>query len=188
MKDIEELLRMTEHPQDYTDEEIQQLMDDPDMRAYYELMVSAEAGFAQRKTKRTKSMTLWKIAAMFVGILMLSGFSYAAIRMIQSNSGGDLKSPGQEVIMTNAHQQTRVTAEEMPQDSIRTFENVELQQILSELAGYYHVGVDYRNEQTRHIRLYTKWDTSAPLSEMIERLNNFEKVNIHLTNNQIIAE
>lgn len=188
MKDIEELLRMTERPQDYTDEEIQQLMDDPDMRAYYELMVSAEAGFAQRKTKRTKSMTIWKIAAMFVGILMLSGFSYAAIRMIQSNNSGDLNSSDQEVRITNSHQQTGVTAEEMPQDSIRTFENAELQQILSELAGYYHVGVDYRNEQARHIRLYTRWDTSAPLSEMIERLNNFEKVSIRLTNNQIIAE
>lgn len=188
MKDIEELLRMTERPQDYTDEEIQQMMDDPDMRAYYELMVSAEVGFAQRKAKRTKSMTLWKIAAMFVGIILLTGFSFAAIRMIQNNSGEDLKSPGQEVRMTNAHQQTGAPAEEMPQDSIRTFENVELQQILSELAGYYHVGVDYRNEQARHIRLYTKWDTSAPLSEMIERLNNFEKVSIRLTNNQIIAE
>ena len=188
MKDIEELLRMTERPQDYTDEEIEQLMDDPDMRAYYELMVSAEAGFAQRKVKRAKSMTLWKIAAMFVGILMLSGIAIAAIHMVKSNSGGDLKSPNQEMQMTNSRQQTGVPAEETPKDSIRTFENAELQQILSELAGYYHVGVDYRNEQTRHIRLYTKWDTSAPLSEMIERLNNFEKVNIHLTNNQIIAE
>ena len=48
MKDIEELLRMTERPQDYTDEELQQLMSDPDMRAYYELMVKAETGFAQQ--------------------------------------------------------------------------------------------------------------------------------------------
>ena len=42
MKDIEQLLRMTERPQNYTDEELQQLMNDPDMRAYYELMVTAE--------------------------------------------------------------------------------------------------------------------------------------------------
>ena len=185
MKDIEELLRMTERPQDYTDEEIRQLMDDPDMRAYYELMISAEAGFTQRKAKRAKSMTLWKIAAMFVGILLLSGIAIAAVHMVKSNSTGELKSPTQEVQITNSHQQP---TEEMPQDSIRTFENVELQQILSELASHYHVGVDYRNEQARHIRLYTKWDTTAPLSQMIERLNNFEKVSIRLTNNQIIAE
>ena len=71
---------------------------------------------------------------------------------------------------------------------IRTFENIELQQILQELSTHYHVGVEFRNEQARHIRLYTKWDPTAPLSQMIERLNNFEKVSIRLTNNQIIAE
>ena len=49
MNDIEQLLRMTERPQDYTDEELQQLMNDPDMRAYYELMANAETGFALKK-------------------------------------------------------------------------------------------------------------------------------------------
>ena len=185
MKDIEELLRMTERPQDYTDEEIQQLMDDPELRTYYELMVSAEAGFAQKKIKSGKGSTLWKMAAMFVGILLLTGFSFAAIRMMQSNEGGELKSPTQETQITNSRQQP---IEVTPQDSIRTFENVELQQILNELANHYHVSVDFRNEQARHIRLYTKWDTSTPLSQMIERLNNFEKVSIRLNNNQIIAE
>ena len=51
MKDIEQLLKMTERPQGYTDEELQKLMSDPEMREYYELMVSAEAGFALRKEK-----------------------------------------------------------------------------------------------------------------------------------------
>ena len=72
--------------------------------------------------------------------------------------------------------------------AIRTFENTELQQILDELADHYHLEVDYRNEQSRHIRLYTKWNTSAPLSQMVERLNSFEKVSIRQTQNQIIAE
>ena len=53
MKDIEILLRMTESPQDYTDEEVEWMMSDPDMRTYYELMVSAEAGFAQQKNGST---------------------------------------------------------------------------------------------------------------------------------------
>jgi hypothetical protein len=38
------------------------------------------------------------------------------------------------------------------------------------------------------VRLYTKWNTAAPLSQIVERLNNFEKVNIRQTNKQIIAE
>ena len=73
-------------------------------------------------------------------------------------------------------------------NSIRPFENAELQQILQELSDYYHVGVEYRNEQSRHIRLYTKWDTTAPLQQIIELLNGFEKVSVRLIDNQIIAE
>ena len=184
MKDIEQLLRMTERPQNYTDEELQQLMNDPDMRAYYELMVKAEDAFVQRKSKRTKSVRLWKVAAMFVGIILLSGITFAAVHFSRSTPD-DVKTRAQEIQTSDLHQQTM---EIIPQDSIRTFENTELQQILSELADHYHLDVAFHNEQTRHLRLYTKWDTSAPLSQMIERLNNFEKVSIRQTDNQIIAE
>ena len=178
MKDIEDLLRMTERPQDYTDEELQQLMSDPDMRAYYELMVKAEEGFTQRNTKRDKARRLWKIAAMFVGIILLSGITFAAVIYYRNQDTG----VGSQDAVVSAN--TRLPES----DTIRTFENAELQQILGELADHYHLEVDYRNEQARHVRLYTKWNTTAPLSQMVERLNNFEKVNIRQTNDHIIAE
>lgn len=210
MKDIEQLLKMTERPQDYTDEELQKLMSDPEMREYYELMVSAEAGFALRKEKnhgdRSRDSAgqnhgpvpmilpmilslgnrFMRIAAMFIGVLMLSGIAFAAYRLV---AGGDSESPTQEVQTANPTQQagTLQQAQTNPA-SIRTFENAELQQILKELSDYYHVSVEYRNEQSRHIRLYTKWDTTAPLQQIIELLNGFEKVSIRLAGNQIIAE
>ena len=185
MKDIEDLLRMTERPQDYTDEELQQLMSDPDMRAYYELMVKAEEGFTLRNTKRDKARRLWKIAAMFVGIILLSGLTYAAVHLMRSQKT-EVRSQETEAV---ANSQPSTLNSQLPEsDTIRTFENAELQQILSELANYYHLEVDYRNEQARHVRLYTKWNTAAPLSQIVERLNNFEKVNIRQTNKQIIAE
>jgi hypothetical protein len=210
MKDIEQLLKMTERPQDYTDEELQKLMSDPEMREYYELMVSAEAGFALRKEKnhgdRSRDSAgqnhgpvpmilpmilslgnrFMRIAAMFIVVLMLSGIAFAAYRLVV---GRDDKSPIQEVRTANPTQQagTLQQAQTNPA-SIRTFENAELQQILKELSDYYHVSVEYRNEQSRHIRLYTKWDTAAPLQQIIELLNGFEKVSVRLIDNQIIAE
>ena len=57
-----------------------------------------------------------------------------------------------------------------------------------DLTDYYHVGVEFHNEQSRHVRLYTKWDTTAPLQQIIELLNGFEKVNVRLIDNKIIAE
>ena len=185
MKDIEDLLRMTERPQDYTDEELQQLMSDPDTRAYYELMVKAEEGFTLRNTKRDKARRLWKIAAMFVGIILLSGLTFAAVHLIRSQKT-EVRSQETEAVANSQHSTLNTQLPES--DTIRTFENAELQQILNELANYYHLEVDYRNEQARHVRLYTKWNTAAPLSQIVERLNNFEKVNIRQTNKQIIAE
>lgn len=196
MKDIEELLKMTERPQDYSDEEIRQMMNDPEMRAYYELMVDAEAGFALKRSDMSKvvkrptcytiSHRFMKAAAIFAGILLLSGISFAAYHFTLgagSSAEQGKESPTQEVRESNVHQQ-----EVTEPSTIRTFENAELQQILQELSDFYHVGVKFHNEQSRHIRLYTKWDTAAPLKQIIERLNGFEKVSICLIDNQIIAE
>lgn len=94
----------------------------------------------------------------------------------------------QENMVATKSQPSAVNHQLSESDTIRTFENAELQQILGELADYYHLDVDYRNEQARHIRLYTKWNTAAPLSQMIERLNGFEKVSIRQTHNHLIAE
>ena len=171
-------------------------MSDPEMREYYELMVSAEAGFALRKDEAPKAekrpvfYTLgnrfMRIAAMFIGVLMLSGIAFAAYRLVV---GGDSESPTQEVRTANPTQQAGTLQQTQTDlNSIRTFENAELQQILKELSDYYHVSVEYRNEQSRHIRLYTKWDTAAPLQQIIELLNGFEKVSVRLIDNQIIAE
>ena len=206
MKDIEQLLKMTERPQDYTDEELQKLMGDQEMREYYELMVSAEAGFALRKEKnhgdRSRDSAgqnhgpvpmilsignrFMRIAAMFIVVLMLSGIAFAAYRLM---AGGNDKTPIQEMQTANPTQQAGALQQAQTNPaSIRTFENAELQQILKELSDYYHVSVEYRNEQSRHIRLYTKWDTAAPLQQIIELLNGFEKVSVRLIDNQIIAE
>ena len=196
MKDMEQLLRMVERPQDYSDEEIMKLVSDPEMKAYYELMVSAEAGFALKRSEEPKVYTraklyslssrFLKVAAVFIGVILLSGIAFAAYRYVVGEGpsvGGDLESPTQEVRISNSPQQVQTETE-----SVRTFENAELQQILQELSDYYHVGLEFHNEQSRHIRLYTKWNPSAPLVTMIERLNRFEKVSVRLKNNRIIAE
>ena len=127
-----------------------------------------------------------KAAAIFAGILLLSGISFAAYHYtvgVGSSAEQGKESPTREVRVSNARQQ-----EVAESNTIRIFENAELQQILQELSDFYHVGVKFHNEQSRHIRLYTKWDTTAPLNQMIELLNGFEKVSIRLIDNQIVAE
>jgi hypothetical protein len=128
---------------------------------------------------------LWKIAAMFIGFILLSGIAFAAVHIIRGQESGSMK---QENVVATKSQSSAVSRQQSESDSIRTFENAELQQILGELADHYHLDLDYRNEQARNIRLYTKWNPAATLSQMIERLNGFEKVSIRQAQNHIIAE
>ena len=189
---IERLLHAMDHPDEYSDQELQELFNDEETRQCYELMLMAEQGFhhSERKAPQAKltiGSKLLKIAAIFVAILMLSGITYAAYHFAIK---GGAKSPAQVEKTATAANSTCSTTNPQPSESdpVRTFENTELQQILQELSTFYHVSVEFRNEQSRHIRLYTKWDTSAPLATIIERLNRFEKVSVRLNNNQIIAE
>ena len=187
MKDLEELLRMIEHPQDYTDEAIQQMLDNPDnldIREYYELMVAVETGFAQRKQRQSRTVRIWRIAVAIVGVLVLSGIAIAAIHSFSDRTTEQLV----ETIEVKSESSILQKTESTHQDSIRIYENVLLEEILSDLAYYYHVRVEYQNEQARHIRLYTKWDRSSSLSQIIERLNTFEKICIHQNNNRLIVE
>ena len=134
MKDMEQLLRMVERPQDYSDEEIMKLVSDPEMREYYELMVCAEAGFALKRSEEPKVSTrakhyslssrFLKIAAVFIGVLLLSGIAFAAYRYVVGwgpSVEGELKSPTQEVRISNSPQQVHTEPE-----NVRTFENAEL--------------------------------------------------------------
>ena len=77
----DEQIRMLLHPENYTDEQLDQMLEEahinvPDANEAWERFVSE-----RQKTRREK-FSLMKIAATFVGVLMLSGITYAAIHFI----------------------------------------------------------------------------------------------------------
>lgn len=174
-------LDMQEHPEKYSEEQLEAMMDDldriPDVATAWQ---EFDSQMAARPLRR------WlKVAAMFIGILMVSGVALAAYHYA-FGGGTAINDTAQKAQISKC--QPSQQQEQTETGSIRTFENAELQQILQELSDHYHVGVEFRNEQSRHIRLYTKWDTSAPLKQIIELLNGFEKVTLRLSDNHIIAE
>ncbi|MBR1388359.1 MAG: DUF4974 domain-containing protein [Prevotella sp.] len=192
---LEDLLRAMDHPEENTEEELQQLLSDEDSREYYELAVKAREGFLLRRVsegrffrynKRTVPHGHWyKAAAVIIGVLMLSGITVAAIYIARSPRQQTEISDGSaatESPLATAH------ASRLQPDSMRTFRDAELEQILNEAAEHYHVSVEYRNEPVRRIRLYTKWDPTAPLDELIERLNGFEKVSIRQDGDLVTVE
>ena len=184
----EEQIRMLLHPEDYTDEQLDQMLDEtnipvPDANKEWEKFRNEK-----RQVKSERPMLL-KIAAMFIGVLMLSGIAYAAIHIVSQRVGEDLQSPTQKARITNSRQQI---TEEQPTDSTAmkpvVFEDAELNTILREIATFYQYEVVYKSEASKHIRLYFTWDKKATIDGIIDTFNRFERIHITRDNKKLIVE
>ena len=194
---MKRLLEMQEHPERYSEEEIRQLMADEECRQLYEQMVKAtDSMFAENHKSHALSKrptALYKIAAVFIGLLMLSGIAYAAVRIVSSS-----RSQQAEVQDTSGRNQgdrsldsDGKAVDQGPVPLIpepKTFENVPLKDIATELASIYHINIKTRNTETAALRLYYPWNPQMPLQQVVEELNRFEKVNLTLTSDTLIIE
>lgn len=176
----EEQIRMLLHPEKYTDEQLDQMLEEsnipvPDANDAWEQFQKAHIV--------AKSTTTWyKIAAMFIGILMLSGIAYAAIshfikmkdkpQVTLTERKPDIKK------MEKTYGAEMTPTKKAPV----VFNNVELQQIMQYVADGYGVKVEFKNNAARTIRFYLQWEADDTLQEIIDKINHFEKV--HLTLNE----
>lgn len=188
MDKIEKLLRITARPQDHTDEELERVLADDQMWEYYELMLCAEQGFAaRRQQKHSRGLMIRRMAASIAVILTLSGIAFATLLHFQGGTS-DTREPISIQQSTPNTQNAKLKTQNADADSLRLYKDVELAEILSEVATYYHVTVSYQQERSKHLRLYTRWRKSESLSQVIERLNGFEKVNIVQHGGQLAVE
>ena len=126
---------------------------------------------------------------MIIGVLMLSGIAYAAVRIVQRNVDGDLNSSAQETIVSNPNLQKTVGH---PIDSMAmqpvVFEDAELESILHEVATFYQCEAVYKNEKVKHVRLYFTWYKTVGIEDVIETFNKFERFQITRENRKLIVE
>ena len=196
---LTQVLEAVEHPERYTDEQLQLLLSDEACADYYRLMCDAANAYAdtheadeaetelawQQLARRrpARVLTIRRIAAILLIVLLLTGISYAAILLLQGHTetmdDKTMQTPIQETV---AEKQT------VPSDTIYTFQDAELQDILTEVAAHYQLRTDYRSEQVRHIRFYVKWNKAEGVNPIMERLNMSEKVKIQLADDLLIVE
>lgn len=197
---LTQVLDAIEHPERYSDEQLQELLNDETCADYYRLMCDATSAYASTREEseaeiesewqrfaasHTPRTNVWrKVAAVFIGFLLVSGLSWAAMTYMK---GGDEKKVAPTNIQATPPLQQPTTPALATADTL-TFENAELQEILTELANHYGLRTEYRKEEARHTRLYIKWNKAEEAQVMIDRLNRFEKVNITLDHDLMIAE
>lgn len=154
------------------------------------------------ETKQTaKLFPLWspmrKVAAV-AAVLVVSGITFAAIHLVtrshqpSDNSNTELVASQKDSIQQVSAPQKSNIEEKTDSASLAqlplVYENAELQNILTPIAGHFHLQVTYQNESARHIRLFLQLEKNMSLDDIIELLNHFEKVNIRHEGQTLIVE
>lgn len=154
------------------------------------------------ETKQTaKQLPLWspmrKVAAV-AAVLVVSGITFAAIHLVtRSHQASDkhntelVSSRKDSIQQVSAPQKSNIE-EKTDSTSLAqlplVYENAELQNILTPIAGHFHLQVTYQNESARHIRLFLQLEKNMSLDDIIELMNHFEKVNIRHEGQTLIVE
>ena len=208
---IRRLLDMQEHPENYSEEQLRQILADDETASLMEQLAQTKRAFIRRdmkdeeipvdeewerfseelsvKSEKKKEWRIMKIAAAFIGVLLISGIAYAVIQIVN-------------------HQQQTLKAEEIvavedaslpihnaspsvtPNDTTQAivFDNVTLGEMLPQIAAHYQVTVDFRNSNARLLRFYFVWKQQEPIDTLLRRLNRFESMSVELKDNKIVVE
>ena len=201
------LLQMMEQPHRYTADQWQEILADDECRELYTLMSKTQSAVDAARADeeitddmidaewqrlnhgkqelRSEKYSFLKIAAMFVGILMLSGIAYAAIHIASHYNAPK----AQDEVITNSQssisQSQIVKSDTIAAPEPKLYDNVPLGDIFEELSGYYNVKVVYQNEDAPRLRLFYQWKPEYTLEKVVEMLNNFEWIQIQTENDTL---
>ena len=202
------LLDMHEHPDNYTDEQLTRLLEDEQLAALWQQLATAKRAltdipepdvdaewqrFEKTHFAAVRDRRWLKVAAIFLGVLLLSAFTYAAIRVVRHSSDEKIKEPT-ETVATTPQTESAVGSRLGVADTVEVvaepivFDNQPLDQMMEQIAPHYGMQVEFRNEDARALRFYFVWQPEEDLDAVLERLNLFESVNITKEVNTIVVE
>lgn len=187
----EEKIRMLLHPEQYSEEQLDKMLDDTDIPVPD--VDSEWQRFKEQHTQHRRRHPMMRWAAIFITVAALSGISYAAIyhwRKSQAQKETPITEVRQTPSVEKQDDVTSIDVATVPEktDTIRQdqqFNNVELQKIMEQVAHDYDVKVVFGNESARTIRFYLKWEAEETLQDIVNRINHFEKVHLTLSDNII---
>ena len=148
--------------------------------------------FNQKLQPKQQRYGWMKIAASFIGVLLASGITFAAIHIVR------MASAPQPQTMQAEQTPSAMPAPALPTDTIKTdtvpnvqpivFDNITLDKMLPQIAAYYNKEVEFQNTDARQFRFYFVWKQEETLEAVLHRLNLFESITVELKDNKIIIE
>ena len=196
------LLQMMEQPQRYTADEWQEILADDECRELYTLMSKTQSAIdgaraceevtdetidaewqrfiSEKQEVKSEKYSFLKIAAMFVGVLMLSGIAYAAIHIVRQYQKPETPQTEQvATIKKPANVSDTLRIDSTAVETV-TYDNAPLEKILPEIATHYGVLVIFQDDASRQLRLFYQWKSEYTMEKIVEMLNNFETLQLQL--------
>lgn len=206
---IRQLLVMLDNPDAYTEQEIQDIINhDEDTREIYRLMVEINRSSFHRKNDETVDIDVaWKrfsqklqpekhargwskIAASFIGMLLISGIAFAAINFVRQYKKKETPNTKQAEYVEKSG--TNISAGRFNTDTVNiqpvVYDNISLEKMLPEIAANYHVKVTFVNEEARQFRFRFVWNPRQNIGQVVSDLNQFERLTVTLKDNEIIVK
>ena len=204
------LFDMQEHPDKYTDEQIEHLLADEEVKEFLRDLAMARMAGKKATPKKVDVDKAWKefsngsyrnrmkIAASIVGIIFLSGVALAAVQngwlnFSTSDKVVDNKVMTEQIVPSNTLANDSIKAMTVePTDSLDmkpvVFDNAELGTVLMQMADFYNVKVEYMNANTQHVRLFFNWNKTKTLEQNMELLNAFDRIQIEYVEGILIVK
>ena len=208
-ENIRQLLEMLDNPEAYTEQEIQDIINrDEDTRKTYRMIVEAKRSsrkrqadkpvdvdaawqkFNQKVQPKQHSFGWIKIAASFVGVLLVSGIAFAAIQIVRY---AQQHTPKPEEVINTPKPAIITPTDTLTTDTIAVpqpiiFDNIPLEKMLPEIAAHYDTKVTFVNEEARQLRFRFVWNPQKGIDLVVSDLNQFERLTVTLNDNQITVE
>lgn len=213
MEKINQVIDMIEHPEKYSDAQVEEILQDEECRQTYFTMVEMRMAFdkegaqknldidqdwqnLQGSQKTFYSRFSWtKIAASFVGVVLLSGIAVAAIHTYSSREDSKQITADTTFVSYTSTSNGQKISEKQKNDKEKvkkiihkTFDNVTLSNMLEEISRYYGVTVEFRNEGAKQLRFYYEWNSEDDLAKVVDELNHSQQMNLTVEAGKIIVE
>ena len=177
------LLRLMDEPEAMTEAQLQELLSDEEVRKAYDVMADCKKLYQkpQQEPLSVKWLQLghrFRIAAVFLGAVLLCGLAWAIIPHIISSH-------------TDSPQPVQVSTPLLGRggggSSVR-FDDVRLDSILTVVSAHYGNAVSFRDEEPRSMKLITTWNPDESLEAFVDHLNMFDYIHLILKNDTIFVE
>ena len=191
-RELYTLMSMTQSAVDAarSDKEVTDEMIDGEWQRLNEKAIVNSEKFATASPVAKSHSSLMKIAASIVGVLLVSGIAFAAIQIVKHTKQDTPKT--EEVINTpkpaNVTPTNTLTTDTIATPQPVIYDNVSLEKMLPEIAAHYDAKVTFVNDEARQLRFRFVWHPQKGIDQVVNDLNQFERLTVTLNDNQITVK